>query len=84
MEGIFGKAAVILSSESMESMDSSTIVNASGQYFRPPTPSEWAQVNNITVNSSDGSKIGKVGRWSELEGDDDNDVGGEGGMMWTF
>jgi len=84
MEGIFGKASVILSSESMESMDTTTIVNASGQYLRPPTPSEWAQVNNITINSPDTTKIGKVGRWSELEGDDDLDVGGEGGMMWTF
>lgn len=85
MEGIFGKASVILSSESMESMDTSSIVNANGQYLRPPTPAEWAQVNNVAISSQDDTKIGKMGRWSELEGgDDDTGVEGEGGMMWSF
>jgi len=85
MEGVFGKAQVLLSSESMEMGDVSAIVNSNGQYLRAPTPAEWAQVNNVPAQSEDTSKLGKMGRWSELEGgDEDQGVEGDGGMMWTF
>lgn len=85
MEGVFGKASVLLSSESMEAFDTSAVMNASGQYLKAPTPAEWALVNNVTINSPDDTKIGKVGRWAELEGgEDDSGVEGEGGMMWSF
>jgi hypothetical protein len=85
MEGIFGKAQSILSSESMESMDMSTIMNAKGEYLRPPTPEEWSKANGITLNpTADQDKLGKIGRLSELEGSgDDNDEFG-GAFTWSF
>lgn len=86
VEGIFGQSSVVLSSESMTYFDTSSVVTANGQYLKAPTAEEWAIINNVTPNSPDETKIGKIGRWSQLEGgdEDENTVDGDGGMMWTF
>lgn len=84
MEGILGKSQAILSSESMESYDVSTIVDKHGNYFKPPTPEEFARLNNITINpDSDRDKLGKIGRLSELEGDEDEDSFSSN-FKWSF
>lgn len=85
MESIFGGQQAIVGSNSMESMDTTQIVNARGEYFKPPSPEEWARVNGITINPDVGrDKLGKVGRLSELESDGEDEESNGGNFMWSF
>jgi hypothetical protein len=84
IEGIFGGNQAVLSSESMESMDTTNIVNAKGEYFKPPTPEEWMRVNGVSAHlPTSESKLGKVGRLSELDTAEDEDES-SGGFSWSF
>jgi hypothetical protein len=85
MESIFGGTQAVLSSNSMESLDTTQIVNSRGEYLKPPTPEEWARVNNITLRpESSMDKLGKIGRLSELESDGDDEEDNSGGFTWSF
>ena len=69
----------------MESYDTTSIVNGRGEYLKPPTPQEWASVNNITLNpTADQDKIGKIGRLSDLEGAADDEDSFSSGFLWSF
>jgi hypothetical protein len=69
----------------MESLDTTQIVNSRGEYLKPPTPEEWARVNNITLRpESSMDKLGKIGRLSELESDGDDEEDNSGGFTWSF
>lgn len=72
MTNLFGKNQVVLSSAGMD-MDTSKILDANGNLLKAPTPEEYAKISNITINpeiSTD--KLGKIGRLSELDGDEED------------
>ena len=52
-----------------------------------PTPVEYALTQGIKMNDQepDKSKLGKIGRKSELDdpGNDDDSTGGAGGFIWS-
>ena len=80
--GLFSKSTVIMSSAGLD-LDTSKLLDKSGNFFKPPTPEEYAKVNNIPVGTEvDTSKLGKIGRLSELETDDDEAL--EGGFIWSM
>ena len=85
---LFGKAAVILGGNGLSIGDTSALVDGQGSYKRTPTPEEFANANNIPFRTdSDTSKLGKVGKKSEIdpeEGDEGGGVGGDGGFLWSF
>jgi len=79
---LFGKGAVILSSAGLD-VDMTKLVDSTGSFFKPPTPEEYAKVNNIPFNPEVNlDKMGKIGRLSEIE--DDEDQGADGGFIWQF
>lgn len=89
MSMLFGKGQAILGSGLDTGLDSSIIDNG-GMYKRMPTPMEYAEANNIRVNDTppDETKLGRIGRISELEDDDSDGTGGDngggGGFLWSF
>jgi hypothetical protein len=79
---LFGKGAVILSSAGLD-VDMTKLVDSTGSFFKPPTPEEYAKVNNIPFNPEVNlDKMGKIGRLSEIE--DDEEQGADGGFIWQF
>jgi len=82
MTNLFSKSAVILSSAGLD-VDMATLVDSTGSFFKPPTPEEYAKVNNIPFNPEVNlDKMGKIGRLSDIE--DNEDQGSDGGFIWTF
>ena len=83
---LLGKSNIILSGSGLD-LDQNSVVDKNGSYTRTPTAEEFAMANNIKVNSNepDQSKLGKIGKKSEL---DDDDGGGEsgssGGFLWSL
>jgi hypothetical protein len=61
------------------------VTNEQGQYYRTPTPEEFALANNMALNTEefDENKLGQVGKLSDLE-DDDDDWSGGGGFLWSL
>jgi hypothetical protein len=84
MQSLFGKNSPITSNSSVDD-NTSTILDASGFLTREPTGVEFARIKGIQLNTEhdDTSKLGKIGRLSELEGDSDAEVSQEG-FLWTF
>jgi hypothetical protein len=81
--GLFGKNNIILSSSGAD-IDLSKVTDNQGNFIRPPTVEEYARANNISLNTDiDTSKLGRIGRLSEIEGEDEKDVDGEG-FIWTL
>jgi len=79
---LFGKNTIVLGSAGVD-MDVSKIVDSRGHFIKPPTPEEYAKVNNIPFNSEYSTdNIGKIGRLSEL--DEDSEQSSEGGFLWTM
>ena len=65
-------------------LDDKKIVDNSGGFFKTPTPAEYAQTNGIRFNSEvDTSNIGKIGKPSDIDGDDD-EFSGSGGFLWSL
>lgn len=65
-------------------LDDKKIVDNSGSFFKTPTPAEYAQTNGIRFNSEvDTSNIGKIGKSSDIDGDDD-EFSGSGGFLWSL
>jgi intein/homing endonuclease len=82
MTNLFSKSAVILSSAGLD-VDMAKLVDSTGSFFKPPTPEEYAKVNNIPFNPEVNlDKMGKIGRLSDIE--DNEDQGSDGGFIWTF
>lgn len=80
---LFGKKAVVLGANI--DIDRDRTVDRDGSYFRTPTPAEFATTNNLRFNAEepDPSKLGKIGRLSEVD-DDDNDPNSGGGFLWSL
>ena len=60
------------------------VTDASGKFTRMPTAEEFAKDKGLSINTEvDTSKLGKVGKLSDLE-EDDQDVNGSGSFLWSF
>lgn len=83
MYGIFGKNRMVMGTLGVED-NNERVVDKNGNFLRQPTPTEFAASRGITINPNvDTSKLGKIGKKSELE-DDETTVGGDGGFLWSF
>jgi hypothetical protein len=82
---LFAKSSIILGSGlSFDSTDG--LVDKNGNFNRMPSPTEYALTQGIKINEAepDMSKLGKIGKKSELDDSGDDSTGGEGGFLWTF
>ena len=63
--------------------DKSTTVDRNGNYYKTPSPEEYATANNMRINTDepDMSKMGQIGRLSDIEDGDDPNASG-GGFLW--
>jgi hypothetical protein len=81
---LFGRSQLIMSSGGLD-LDVSKIIDSQGNLMKPPTPEEYARINNIPFNSDpvDITKIGKIGRLSEIEGID-SETPEDGSFIWSM
>jgi phage terminase large subunit len=83
---LFGKSTVILGSGLADG--AANLQDAHGNFQRMPTPTEFAATHGIqmSMQEPDRSKLGKIGKASELEDkeDDDDSAGGSGSFLWSF
>lgn len=65
-------------------IDKARTVDNQGNFYRMPTPEEFAAVNNIKINTEepDQTRLGKIGRLNDI--DDDEDDGSGGGFLWSL
>jgi hypothetical protein len=63
--------------------DKSTTVDRNGNYYKTPSAAEYATANNMRINTDepDMTKMGQIGRLSDIEDGDDPDASG-GGFLW--
>jgi hypothetical protein len=83
---LFGKATIILGSGLND--QASNLQDQQGNFHRMPTPAEYALTQGVQMNTEepDKSKLGKIGKKSELEDPDDDggdSNGGGGGFIWS-
>jgi len=82
MVNLFGKNTIVLGSAGVD-LETSKIVDSRGHFIKPPTPEEYAKVNNIPFSSDYSTdNIGKIGKLSEL--DEEEEKSAEGGFIWTM
>jgi hypothetical protein len=80
---LLGKQTLIMGSGGLD-LEDNKIVDNSGNYFKTPTPQEYAQTAGIRFNSEvDTSNLGKIGKPSDLDSDDD-DLNGGGNFLWSL
>jgi hypothetical protein len=61
------------------------ITDNSGSFFKTPTPEEFAATNGIQFNPDvDVSNVGKIGKPSDLDNNDDDGWSGGGGFLWSL
>lgn len=84
MTMLFGKSMLMIGNNMLD--DDNSVTDATGKYFRTPTIEEFAKENHLRVNTEiDTSKLGKIGKPSELEdNDDDDEWNGGGGFLWSL
>jgi hypothetical protein len=85
MYELFGKNRMVMAGADHEVAP--TVVDRQGHFTRAPNASEFAASKGIRVNDTptDTSKLGKLGKKSELdEEDSDPRQGGDGGFLWSF
>ncbi len=60
--------------------------DSNGSYSRTPTAEEFAATQGIPFqsNEQDASKLGKIGKKSDLDDDSGDDSGSQGGFLWSF
>lgn len=82
---LFGKSQLVLGG-GLDFDHAAPITDANGNFSRVPTPAEFAKNSGIPINENeqDVSKLGKIGKKSELEDDNDSETGGSGGFLWSF
>ncbi|CAB4124909.1 hypothetical protein UFOVP53_40 [uncultured Caudovirales phage] len=80
---LLGKSILIMGGGGLD-LEDNKITDNSGAYFKTPTPQEYAQANGVRFNSEiDTSKIGKIGKASDLD-DNDDEFNGGGGFLWSL
>ena len=80
---LFGKNKLVTADVEDGSADIN-VQDVDGNYHRAPSAEEYALTQGITINTEEQStaKLGKIGKLSELEDDDETD--GDGGFLWSF
>src|ERR1019366_8702968 len=82
---LFGKSQIIIGNGLVD--QGANLQDGNGSFHRMPTPVEYALTQGIRMNDQepDRSKLGKIGKPSELEdpGDDDDSTGCAGGFIWS-
>lgn len=81
---LFSKSTLIMGSGM--NVEEKKITDNTGNFYRTPTAEEYVVSQNLRVNTEvDTSKLGKIGKPSELEGNDDDDQwNGGGGFLWSI
>jgi len=85
MYALFGKTQAIISDTDLE--DRHSITDRSGNFSRMPSPQEFAATRNIKINpeiTQSKSRLGQIGKKSDLDNEDDPGVGGDGNFLWSF
>jgi hypothetical protein len=87
MYDLFGKSSAIIVDSEYESKEQ--LIDRTGNFSRMPSPEEFAATKNIRINpeiTQDKSKLGQIGKKSDLDSDDDGNsgVGGDGSFLWSF
>lgn len=83
---LFGKSTIILGG-GLEFDSTTGLTDKAGNFTRMPTPVEHLLTQGIKMNEHepDVSKLGKIGKKSELDDDPgDDNSGGSGGFIWSF
>jgi hypothetical protein len=82
---LFGASQIILGSGLTD--QATNLTDNNGNFNRMPTPTEYALAQGIQMapQEVDRSKLGKIGKPSELEdqNDDDDSNSGAGGFIWS-
>lgn len=82
MYELFSNSTMVTSGYSDLATDK--IVDDRGMFSRMPDAEEFARFKGLRVNTDiDTSKLGKIGKASELE-DDDDSLGGDGAFLWSL
>ena len=82
MAMLYGKNILIMGGGGLD-LEDNKVTDTSGAYFKTPTAEEYAQQSGTRFNAEvDTSKIGKIGKASDLE--DDDDFNGSGGFLWSL
>ena len=82
MTMLFGKSTLLMGNGMVS--DENQVADSNGNYFRTPTVEEFIKQNHLNVNTeTDSSKLGKVGKLSDLD-DDDDEWNGGGGFLWSL
>ena len=83
---LFGKSQIVLGGGLTD--QAAGLTDTQGNFHRMPTPTEFALTQGIKMDAHepDRSKLGKIGKKSELDdpGDDDDSTGGSGGFLWSI
>jgi len=83
---LFGKSQIILGGGLAD--QTAGLTDGFGNFNRMPSPTEYALTQGIKMNETepDRSKLGKIGKASELDdsGNDDDSSGGAGGFIWSI
>jgi hypothetical protein len=83
---LFGKSNIVLGG-GLEFDSTIGLQDKSGNFTRMPTPAEHLLVNGVRLSDQepDVSKLGKIGKKSELDDDPgDDNSGGSGSFIWSF
>lgn len=84
MFALFGKASMITAGYGTD-IGTGTPQDNSGNYTRVPTAAEYALSQNIKFNDDMPlKKLGEIGTLSELNREEDEDVNGGGGFLWSL
>jgi len=79
---LLGKSTLIMGNGM--TIEDKKITDNSGNFFRAPTAEEFAMANKITIGTEiDTSKLGKIGKPSDLD-DNDDQWKGDGGFLWSM
>lgn len=89
MYELFGKSGMVISTYGMDA-DIKPLMDKYGSYQRPPSAEEFAASKGIILDpnaAEDKAKLGKIGKKSDLELEEEEDKaknGGSGGFLWSF
>jgi hypothetical protein len=81
---LFGKSSAVIIDQDYDNR--TTLTDRQGNYSRMPSTEEFAASKNIKINpdiNQDKSKLGQIGKKSELESDD-LEIGGDASFLWSF
>lgn len=85
MTVLFGKTNLILGG-GLEFDTALGLMDQQGNFSRVPNAAEYAAAKGLTLNQNeqDRSKLGKIGKKTDLDDDGGSDDQGTGGFLWSF